>query len=133
MTLKKTSIQVSDLALEQLALILSNDHTVKGNVFRLIIDSKGCSGFRYHAGFTVAHIDDTLIEVIHNDQIITLALDPFSSHYMQDIKLDFVQDFENNQEGFVIINNNETKHQGKFWENDPTLIPSHITAKHQGL
>ena len=48
-------------------------------------------------------------------------------------ELDYIQDFENNQEGFTIKNLNEDKHQGKFWKKDASLIPAHIKPTEQGL
>ncbi len=126
MTLKKPLIQMSDLALEQLWLIYTHDHTVTSKVFRIIIDSKGCAGFRYSAGFTTPHIDDMRYVFTHKQQNMAIAVDPFSAYYMQKIELDFIQDFENNQEGFIIKNSNENKHQGKFWTKDSSLIPKHL-------
>lgn len=133
MSLKKPIIQISNTALEQLSLIVSNDYTVKDQVFRLIIDSKGCEGFRYSVGFAAPHGDDIILKCTHNNQLISIALDPFSAYYMQIVELDYIQDFENNKEGFTITNLNEKKHHGKFWKKDSTLIPTHIQPSEQGL
>ena len=50
-------------------------------------------------------------------------MDPFSSFYLQNFKLDFIQDFEKNLEGFEVINQDQKEFHGKFWKKEPHKVP----------
>ena len=52
-----------------------------------------------------------------------LIMDPFSSFYLQDFTLDFIQDYENDLEGFEVINHDQKEFHGKFWKKEPHKVP----------
>lgn len=111
-------VQLTDEAAQQLKLIVENDITVKGKVFRLLITGKGCDGFTYSAGFS-EKADDILIE----NPITTLAMDPFTAFYLQKVSIAHVTDFEQNIEGFVITNHDQNQFAGKFWRQNADKTP----------
>lgn len=115
-------------AFNQLSLIIDNDFTLAGKYFRLLISGKGCDGFEYSAGFTDLHDDDLLVPVTLTDKQATITeqhivMDPFTAFYLQLTHVDFVQDFEHNNEGFVITNKNQKSFNGKFWKQNQELVP----------
>ena len=107
----------------QLQLIVENDITLEDCVFRLEISGKGCDGFTYAAGFTDKREGDFLVLVANSKRPITVALDPFAAYYLQETSVDFIQDFAQEAEGFVIINLRQENFQGKFWRARPELTP----------
>lgn len=114
-------------ALSQLRLIIENDFTLKGKYFRLLISGKGCDGFTYSVGFTDWIEEDLLIPIKdQNNQIqenVEIVMDPFTAFYLQKCSVDYIQDFANNSEGFVIKNENQKNFAGKFWRQDEEKIP----------
>jgi Fe-S cluster assembly iron-binding protein IscA len=123
---KKPILKLSSIALDQLVLMLKHDYTLADKVFRLSIDTKGCDGFTYAAGFTEKNKNDLLISFEHHKVNITMALDPFAAEYMKFIEIDYCQDFKNNQEGFTVKNRDENSYRGKFWKQNPELIPTQV-------
>ncbi len=112
-------VTLTDMALSQLKLILENDFTLKGKYFRLLISGKGCEGFSYSVGFTDWNDDDMLIKVkSSNNELIDLQIimDPFTAFYLQKCSVDYIEDFANNNEGFIVENENQKKFSGKFWK-----------------
>jgi len=118
-------IKFSESALLQLKLILENDFTLMNKYFRIQITGKGCDGFSYSTGFTDLHEDDFKVLT----EGVEFLIDPFSAYYLQDSKIDYVQDFENEEEGFVVTNNNQGDFAGKFWREAPGKIPPLIKDK----
>jgi hypothetical protein len=52
-----------------------------------------------------------------------VLMDPFTAFYLQKSSIDYVQDFANNNEGFVVTNLNQKTFAGKFWRADDTKVP----------
>jgi len=117
------TIQLTKAALEQLTLIFENDFTLEGKVLRLQISGKGCDGFEYSVGFTEKREKDFLIKMDQVSPSFLVALDSFAAFYLQEATVDFFQDFENDLEGFLIHNHNQKKYSGKFWRENPELVP----------
>jgi iron-sulfur cluster assembly accessory protein len=120
---KIPKIILSNEACAQLSLMLLNDFTLQDKKFRIQISGKGCDGFTYSAGFTSIHPDDLLIKV----ENIEILVDPFSAFYLENTFVDYVFNFENGTEGFVISNKNQEMFAGKFWKEDPSKIPPQIS------
>ncbi len=112
-------ISLTPEAENQLNLMLLNDHTLEGKKFRIQISGKGCDGFTYSAGFTPIHKEDLLVEVSG----IEILIDSFSAFYLKEVVVDYIFDFDNGKEGFVISNMNQESYTGKFWREDPSKIP----------
>lgn len=121
----------SELAFSQLELIIENDLTLKGKYLRLLISGKGCDGFSYSVGFTDWNDDDLMISIktAKRPQIdtIQIIMDPFTAFYLQKCSVDYIQDFANNNEGFVVTNHNQDTFAGKFWRKDETKIPPTVS------
>lgn len=113
-------IKLTAKAYEQLQLILANDFTLKGKYLRLLISGKGCDGFSYSVGFTDWNEDDMLVTAkcsnSNNDKQLQIIIDPFTAFYLQKCSVDYVEDFANNNEGFVVENENQKNFSGKFWK-----------------
>lgn len=116
------TITLTERAMGQLILMLENDFTLSGKYFRIVISGKGCDGFTYSVGFTDRKEDDFLIRVT-NDEDLEVIIDPFAAFYLGETVVDYVQDFENNNEGFTVTNLDQKKYHGKFWRKDKTLVP----------
>ncbi len=126
-------VNISDKALSQLRLILENDFTLKGKYLRLLISGKGCDGFSYSVGFTDWNDDDMMIkvkgsettpsEMAQDDSELQIIMDPFTAFYLQKCSVDYVEDFANNNEGFVVVNENQRSFSGKFWKQDEQKVP----------
>lgn len=121
-TINPPQISMTKRARDQWHLIRECDFTLEESVFRLEIAGKDCAGFTYAAGFTPDRPDDFKVAVLNDSQIV-VHLDPFAAYYLQEVSIDFIQDFEQDAEGFVIINLEQEKFQGKFWKAAPELIP----------
>lgn len=118
-SVKVPKLTLTEEASRQVKLMLSNDHTLQGKNFRIQISGKGCDGFDYSAGFTPSHQDDFIVNV----EGIDILVDIFSAFYLQETLIDYVFDFENGTEGFVITNKNQEVYEGKFWRADESKIP----------
>jgi iron-sulfur cluster assembly accessory protein len=105
------TLTITTQARQQLNLMFEHDFTLKDKVLRISIAGKGCDGFDYAIGFTEERENDLII----SSSGIDLYLDPFCSEYLNNITLDYQTDFANDQEGFVITNNEQQKTKGKFW------------------
>ena len=46
---------------------------------------------------------------------ISVLFDPFSAFYLPNVEIDYLLDYENNVDGFVINNPDQDLHKGKFW------------------
>ncbi|MCR9206032.1 MAG: hypothetical protein NXH75_15725, partial [Halobacteriovoraceae bacterium] len=101
--------------------------TLKGKYFRLLISGKGCDGFTYSVGFTDWNDEDLLVPIKDesgsNTKDLQVVMDPFAAFYLQKCSVDYIQDFANNNEGFLIKNENQKVYAGKFWRQDETKIP----------
>lgn len=120
----------SAMALSQYKLIVENDFTLKGKYLRVLISGKGCDGFTYSVGFTDWNHDDLKVPVRdHQGQLlnetIEVLMDPFTAFYLQQVSIDYLQDFANNNEGFTVTNLNQKEFAGKFWrqETGATKVP----------
>lgn len=112
-------VHLTPKAYSQLQLILENDFTLNGKYLRLLISGKGCEGFSYSVGFTDWNDDDMLINVKPNteqDKDLQIVMDPFTAFYLQKCSVDYIEDFANNNEGFIVENQNQKKFSGKFWK-----------------
>jgi Fe-S cluster assembly iron-binding protein IscA len=110
------NIKVSQAAIDQAQLILSNDHNLKSSVFRLQIDGKGCNGFDYALGFTEVEKDDLKFPLGSTN--LFLHLDRFTAFYCKEGILDYICDFSQDIEGFTFINTSEKNYRGKFFKNE---------------
>ena len=113
----------TERALSQLKLIIDNDFTLAGKYFRIVVSGKGCEGFTYAAGFTDLFDDDFLVRIANSNEEIFVIVDPFAGFYLQEASVDFVQDFEQEAEGFVIVNHSQSEFKGKFWRAAPEKTP----------
>jgi Fe-S cluster assembly iron-binding protein IscA len=115
----------------QLKTIIENDFTLAGKYFRILIAGKGCDGFTYSAGFTDLHVDDFEVKVmnISGDDDLHIIIDPFAAFYLQNATVDFVQDYTNDTEGFVIINHAQIDYQNKFFNSNPEKLPPMIETE----
>ncbi len=119
-------IYITPKAHEQLRLIIENDFTLNGKYLRLLISGKGCEGFNYSVGFTDWNTDDMLIKANGSDNTptdIQFVMDPFTAFYLQKCSVDYVEDFANNNEGFIVTNENQKTFSGKFWKKDEQKVP----------
>jgi iron-sulfur cluster insertion protein len=118
-------IELTAMAKSQLELLMENDFTLKGLYLRLLISGKGCDGFTYSVGFTEWHQDDIKVSSTcgTSEEQIEILMDPFTAFYLQKSSVDYVQDFANNNEGFVVTNLNQKTFAGKFWRSDETKVP----------
>ncbi len=115
----KLNIQLTDSAIAQIKLIKENDFTIEPEyMFRLKIGGKGCDGFTYETGFSEVLDDDIRYEF----KDLTIVIDSFTAFYFKNGSIDFVNDVENNTDGFVIVNFDEKNHVGKFFK-DETKVP----------
>ena len=115
-------------ALLQLKTMIENDFTLSGKYFRVLVSGKGCDGFTYSTGFTDLVDNDFMIKIENDSDNTQVLIDPFAAFYLQDITIDYVQDFENDREGFVVINHGHEEFTGKFWLKDSGKIPPTIEA-----
>ena len=116
-------VMFTERALSQLKLIIENDFTLAGKYFRVVVSGKGCEGFTYAAGFTDLNDDDFQVRIANTDEEIYVLVDPFAAFYLQIASVDFVQDFEQDAEGFVIVNHAQSEFKGKFWRAAPEKTP----------
>lgn len=117
-------VNITNDAGEQLQLILENDYTLEGQFLRLVITGKGCDGFTYSTGFTECKEDDFRISSSFGElEKIIVLMDPFTAFYLQESTLDYVRDYENNDEGFVITSHHQDNFKLKFWNADPDKTP----------
>lgn len=117
------TVTFSDTALSQLKLIIENDFTLAGKFFRLLISGKGCDGFTYSVGFTDLKDDDFTVKINNDGEDLEIVVDPFAAFYLQETSVDFVQDFENDNEGFVVTNHGQSNFRGKFWRKNEDRVP----------
>lgn len=122
--IKAPIVEFSDQALSQLKLILENDPTLEDKWLRIVVSGKGCDGFDYSVGFTDYQEDDFQISIDlgHGKQTFVL-IDPFTAFYLQHSRLDYVQDFANDEEGFVIKSIQQDEFKGKFWRTNEDKTP----------
>ena len=118
-----SNLKITQKAIDQIRLILKNDFTLTGKFLRIQITGKECDGFTYSVGFHNIHKDDCKIPCPQLGENQFLIMDPFSSFYLQDYTLDFIQDYENDLEGFEVINHDQKEFQGKFWKKEPHKVP----------
>ena len=116
-------IMFTERALAQLKLIIENDFTLAGKYFRIVVSGKGCEGFTYAAGFTDLNEDDFQVRIANTTEEIYVVVDPFAAFYLQEASVDFVQDFDIDAEGFVIVNHAQGEFKGKFWRAAPEKTP----------
>jgi Fe-S cluster assembly iron-binding protein IscA len=126
-SLQASDIQllVTDSAVRQIQLMLENDYTLEGLLFRIKIGGKGCGGFTYDTGFSERHPDDLMIEqdfpLIHFR--LQILMDPFTAYYTQQATLDYLLDSKSNEEGFILNNAADGEHKGKFFKDEAKLPP----------
>ena len=116
-------VSFTERAMDQLQLIINNDFTLAGKYFRILVSGKGCDGFTYSTGFTDIQDNDFLIKVANSNQDIQVLMDPFAAFYLQETSIDFIQDFQQDAEGFVVVNHGQAKYAGKFWRSKEELVP----------
>jgi Fe-S cluster assembly iron-binding protein IscA len=115
------SILFSERAVQEWELIIENDFTLEGKQLRITIDGKECDGFTYAVGFDDKTDEDFEISIEGIDH--KLVIDPFAAFYLQVATVDFVQDFSQDAEGFVVVNHSQRHFYGKFWRAHPELKP----------
>jgi iron-sulfur cluster insertion protein len=121
---KSPIVEFTPLASAQLELILSHDHTLENMWLRLVVSGKGCDGFDYSVGFTEYQEDDFQIAIqLNQDKQTFVLIDPFTAFYLQHSKIDYVQDFINDEEGFVVKNIEQDEFKGKFWRTEQEKTP----------
>ena len=121
-------LRFSQKAIAQLRLINENDFTLQGKFFRILVSGKGCDGFTYSVGFTDWHKEDLRVPIRdEKNQLFPegqeVLMDPFTAFYLQEVSVDYLQDFANNNEGFIVTNENQKQFAGKFWRQDEQKIP----------
>jgi len=109
---KKTKIEFSNKAAEQIKLILDNDYTLTTNSLRIQISGKECDGFRYEIGFDQKKENDE----IFNQELISILMQPFTAYFCQNITIDYLTDGKNDIDGFIIKNHDQGNYQGKFFK-----------------
>ena len=114
-------VVVSEWARSQIELMVRYDETIEGKNLRILIAGKGCHGFDYHVGFDRCREDDFTIAL--EGVGVDIIMDPFSAHYLTHCSLDYKQNFETLEEGFVVENKNQDDYRGKFWRKAPSLVP----------
>lgn len=115
------TLTFTEIARDQLNLMLENDFTLQGKYLRILISGKGCEGFKYSIGFHDLNADDFLVPV--SDMDIEVAIDPFTAFYLGDTEVDYQFNYINDEEGFVVTNKQQDDFQGKFWRKDKSKIP----------
>ncbi|RZF20892.1 MULTISPECIES: HesB/IscA family protein [Halobacteriovorax] len=121
-TLPKLSF--TQMAQDQLNLMLENDFTLQGKYLRILISGKGCEGFKYSIGFHDLNDDDFLVPVKEMDTEV--AIDPFTAFYLGETQIDYQFNYINDEEGFVVVNKQQDEFQGKFWRKDKSKIPPKV-------
>ena len=141
-------VRLSPLAAEQLGLIVRNDPTVEGKCLRVLISGKGCHGFDYQVGFDARREGDFVLPLRglvpsggSGDQVdpdasggsggpgadpgadLDLVMDPFTACYLQRCEVGYLRDPAVDEEGFVVVNEDQDAHRGKFWRRDPGMAP----------
>jgi Fe-S cluster assembly iron-binding protein IscA len=140
-------INFTQMAINELKLIIENDFTLAGKYFRLLISGKGCEGFTYSAGFTDIFEEDFLLKInslsnspldattdLTTDELFVIV-DPFAAFYLSEVTVDFVLDPVKDMEGFIIENHLQKEFQGKFFNKDLSKLPPMIEREnsHVGL
>ena len=121
---KTPVVEFTSHALAQLELILKNDHTLENMFLRIVVSGKGCDGFDYSVGFTGYQENDFKLSIQLNEgKEAFVLIDPFTAFYLQLSKIDYVQDFENDEEGFVVKNVEQEEFKGKFWRTQEEKTP----------
>ncbi len=128
-------------AYEQLALILKNDFTLDSLYFRIGISGKGCDGFTYSVMFSEIHEQDFCVAIQNPPKKnefdlngpIQVVLDPFAAFYLTEFTVDFIQDFNQDAEGFVITNHLQEKYKGKFFNKEKADLPPLKARSHNRL
>lgn len=111
----------TQIAQDQLNLMLENDFTLQGKFLRILISGKGCEGFKYSIGFHDFNDDDFLVPV--ESLGIEVAIDPFTAFYLGETLVDYQFNYINDEEGFVVTNKQQSDFEGKFWRKDKSKIP----------
>ena len=119
-------VHCSKVAKDQIRPMVENDFTLEGKSLRIMISGKGCHGFDYQVGFDCKREDDLIVFV--EGLAVDVLMDPFSAYYLQNVTIDYVQNFEEDSEGFIVINHNQKTYRGKFWRENSTLIPPVLKA-----
>lgn len=123
-----TQIVLTKLAIEQIKLILDHDFTLyeasETPALRITITGKECHGFNYGIGLDKAQENDIINPYeMAPDQKILVVMDPFCAHFLQNITIDYKQDFAGDAEGLVVINHDHSDFAGKFWKGAPEKAP----------
>ncbi len=116
-------IKFTQDAIDQLGIIIENDYTFENMIFRLKIDGKGCNGFDYALGFTEKFDGDINVIIPNTDDKLSYYIDPFTAFYSKKGVVDFVQDIENDSQGFIFENDNEKQYRGKFFKDESKAPP----------
>ncbi len=117
------TIYFTTRAYDQLKLIIENDFTLAGKYFRIGISGKGCDGFTYSVMFTDLNDDDFVVKIANQKDDFQIVLDPFAAFYLNEGSVDFIQDFNQDAEGFVITNHQQKNYQGKFFNKENANLP----------
>ena len=129
MAIDKDQIQVPTINIDrsaqnQLKLLLTNDWTIKDKVLRFGIETKGCQGFEISISFLHPVKEDLTTTLSIDEQTsLTCSIDPMLAFYYPSIDLTYFFDPSSGDEGFMILNQDQEKYHGKFWKDDPSLIP----------
>ncbi len=109
---KKTQIEFTKKANEQIKLILDNDYTLSSRLMRIQIGGKECDGFRYEVGFDSEKENDHLFEL----DLVNVLMQPFTAYFCQNITVDYLTDGKNDIDGFIIRNHEQKNYEGKFFK-----------------
>lgn len=121
--IKKPHIEITANAFAQLKVMKENDFLNQHKEFRLKISGKKCEGFLYDFGFSFTHENDFVLKITDDETIIPLHIDPFTAYYFQNGTIDYFFSPEEDEEGFVITNHDQEKFEGKFWRDNPDMVP----------
>ena len=113
---------ISNEARTQIELMKKMDFTIEDKQFRVAIKGKECDGFTYEVYFDVVNLSDFVIP-LKEETGTCIIMDPFSAFYMPNFSIDYLFDPDENLEGFIIKNSEQTQHQGKFWVKKEAKTP----------
>tara|TARA_X000000950_G_C13851234_1_gene634579 strand:+ start:347 stop:769 length:423 start_codon:yes stop_codon:yes gene_type:complete len=130
----KVSTPVAEMtktAYDQLCLIKKSDFTIHEKELRIAIKGKECDGFTYEVFFDEKKPNDIKVGYFNEkfgDEKITLLMDPFSAFYLSSFRVEYLFNPAEDIDGFVVINKNQEKQQGKFWVKKSGETPPMIKA-----
>lgn len=116
-TNKDINIAIDPKAVDQLILMKKHDYTLEDKVFRIKIGGKGCDGFTYELGFSLADDEDLVISLAPD---LNLHMDPFSAYFCRKGSINYHFD-PTGDEGLTFENDLQEEFHGKFFKDESTV------------